>query len=94
MKLWLVILTILLVFIYLWGRIEIVNKGYEIEGYIAKRNDLEKINKKLKSEIASFTSLVRVEKRAVNELGLSKPEPGQIIMLKINHSPKGDCIRC
>lgn len=94
MKLWLGILIILLTFLYAWTHIDIINKGYEIEELLAKKKELEITNKKLTIEIATLTSLDRIEARAKNELGLDKPEPGQVIIVKINRPYKGDCIAC
>lgn len=84
MKLWLGILIILLTFLYVWTHIDIINRGYEIEGLLSKKKELEITNKKLTIEISTLTSLDRIETRAKNELGLSKPEPGQVITVKIN----------
>ncbi|MBI5747121.1 MAG: cell division protein FtsL [Nitrospirae bacterium] len=94
MRLWLATLIILMVFLYVWTHIDIINRGYEIEGLLARKKELEKANKVLTIEISSLTSLDRIEKRAKNELGLSKPEPGQVIIIKTNRSPKGGCIAC
>lgn len=88
MKLWLGILIILLAFLYAWTHIDIINRGYEIEELSAKKKELEIINKKLTIEIATLTSLDRIEKKAKNELGMFKPESGQVIIVKRNQPLK------
>lgn len=94
MKLWLGILIIILIFLLAWTHINIINRGYEIEELLAKKRVLEAMNKKLAIEIAALTSLERIEKKAKNELGLAKPEPGQVIIVKISQPTKGDCSTC
>lgn len=94
MRLWIALLIILMVFLYVWTHIDIINRGYEIEGLLTRKKELEKANMFLTIEISSLTSLDRIEKRAKNEFGLSKPEPGQVITVKSNRSAKGECIAC
>lgn len=94
MRLCLALLIILMVFLYVWTHIDIINRGYEIEGLLARKKELEKANMVLTVEISSLTSLDRIEKRAKNELGLSKPEPGQVIIVRASRSAKGECVAC
>lgn len=84
MKLWIGILIILLALLYVWTHIEIINSGYDIEKLSAKKRGLEITNKKLTAEIAALTSLERIERKARYDLGMSRPESGQVIIVKIN----------
>jgi cell division protein FtsL len=84
----LLLFTILLFFViggslvYVWSRIQVIQAGYEISDAMkAGRTGVEE-NKRLRVEVATLKSYTRIEKIAAGELGMSKPRPEQVIIIR------------
>jgi len=67
---------------YVWSRVLVINLGYDLSEVMDRHWKLVQDNKKLQIEIALLKSLARVERIARDELGMEKPLPGQIILMK------------
>ncbi len=67
---------------YVWSRILVINLGYDLSEAMDKRWKMVGDNKKLHVEIALLKSPARIERIAQEELGMEKPLPGQIILMK------------
>lgn len=67
---------------YVWSRILVINLGYDLSEAMDKRWKIVGDNKKLHVEIALLKSPARIERIAQEELGMEKPLPGQIILMK------------
>jgi cell division protein FtsL len=84
----LVPLILLLVFLiggslfYVWSRIQVIQLGYDISNALKEEKVLIEANKKLRLEIATLKSYVRIEKFATEELRMGKPKPGQVIVIR------------
>jgi len=84
----LLLFTLLLLFFvgaslfYVWSRIQVIQLGYEISNALKEERALVETNKRLRLEIATLKSYTRIEKLAVEELGMAKPKPGQVIVIR------------
>lgn len=67
---------------YVWSRVMVINLGYDLSESMDKRWKMIGDNKKLHIEIALLKSPARIERIAEEELGMEKPLPGQIILMK------------
>lgn len=67
---------------FVWSRIQVIQLGYEISNALKEGRGLDEANKKLRLEIATLKSFSRIEKFAVEELRMVKPEPGQVIIIR------------
>jgi cell division protein FtsL len=67
---------------YVWSRIQVIQLGYEISKALKEERALTETNKKLRLEIATLKSYVRIEKLAVGELRMAKPKPEQVIVIR------------
>ncbi len=66
---------------YVWSNFERTQIGYELSELKREERRLKEINRKLKLEIDTLRSPQRLERVAVEELGLRPPSPDQIILL-------------
>ena len=84
----LLFLTLFLLFliggalVYVWSRIQVIQAGYEISNAMKAGRGLVEENKKLRVEMATLKSYARIEKLATDELGMSKPRPDQVIIIR------------
>ncbi len=80
--------TLLLVFLiggslfYVWSRIQVIQIGYEISNALKEERALAEASKRIRLEIATLKSYTRIEKIAVEELGMGKPNPDQVIVIR------------
>lgn len=63
-------------------RVQQVRVSYRLDDLRALREDVEKLNRQLKVEVATLTALARVETRARTELGLAPPAAGQVSLVR------------
>jgi cell division protein FtsL len=84
----LLLFTLLLLFFvgaslfYVWSRIQVIRLGYEISNALKEERALVEANKRLRLEIATLKSYSRIEKVAVEELKMVKPQPDQVIVIR------------
>ena len=88
-KTWLLLFfTLLLILLmggslfYVWSRIQVIQLGYEISSALKEGRGLTETNKKLRIEIAALKSYDRIERIATEELGMAKPKPDQVIVIR------------
>ncbi len=67
---------------YVWSRIQVIQLGYEISNALKEEKELKETNKKLRVEIATLKSCSRIERYAVEELGMAKPKPEQVVIIR------------
>lgn len=67
---------------YVWSRIQVIQIGYAISDALKEERNLTLVNKKLCLEIATLKSYARIEKIALEELGMVKPKPEQVIVIR------------
>jgi len=68
--------------VYVWSRIQVIQVGYEISNAMKAGRGLVEENKRLRVEAATLKSYSRIEKIAAEELGMTKPGPGQVIVIR------------
>jgi len=67
---------------FVWARLQVTYLGYQISQANSEHKQLLKLNKQMKLEVASLKSLSRIESIAKKQLGLTNPEPGQMVFKK------------
>ena len=67
---------------YVWSRIQVIQLGYEISNALKEGRGLTEASKKLRIEIAALKSYARIERIATEELGMAKPKPDQVIVIR------------
>ncbi len=67
---------------YVWSRIQVIQRGYEISNALKEERTLIESNKKLRLEIATLKSCARIERLALGELRMAKPRPEQVIVIR------------
>jgi len=87
LNLFILFILLMLLFIggslfYVWSRIRVIQLGYEISNALKEERSLTEANKKLRLEIATLKSYGRIEKFALEELGMVKPKPEQVIVIR------------
>ncbi|MBI5233909.1 MAG: cell division protein FtsL [Deltaproteobacteria bacterium] len=73
------LMVVLVFFGYLWTRLAVVQLGYEISRADQTRNSLIETNRRIKAELTELKSPARIERIAMEELGLVYPADEQII---------------
>jgi cell division protein FtsL len=82
-----VALVVALVFIgcslfYVWSHHQIIALGYETSQFTQEEQELLQANKKLRLELAALKSPGRIERMALQELGLVSPQREQLIIVR------------
>jgi cell division protein FtsL len=84
----LLLFTLFMVFLiggslfHVWSRIQLIQFGYEISNALKEGRTLTETHKKLQLEIATLKSYGRIEEIAVKEMGMTKPRPDQVIVIR------------
>ena len=68
--------------VYVWSRIQVIQAGYEISNAIKAARVLAEENKRLRVEVATLKSYARIERLAIEELGMSKSRPDQVVIIR------------
>lgn len=68
-------------------RIHMITVGYEIEQLKKNQQDIQRVHKELLIERETLSSLDRIERIAIQTLGMRRPLAGQII--EVGTLPKG-----
>lgn len=75
-------IAVCVIFAFLWTRLTVVNSGYEISKANTRRSELIEQNKRLRVEFMKLKSPERIEKAALDELGLAYPTGEQIATIR------------
>ncbi|BCA80533.1 cell division protein FtsL [Desulfuromonas sp. AOP6] len=67
---------------FVWTRIQVINLEYQISSQQERLREMHQENKNLRLEAASLRTPARIERVAVNELGLRFPTPQQVITVR------------
>lgn len=73
---------LLLAFLSLWQRNQMIHLGYEIEQLHQQRAELQRVHRALMIEAESLRSIERVEQIAVQQLKMSPALPQQRVYLE------------
>lgn len=69
-------------FLYVGGKVKIVQLGYRIEALEREKQELERRNRSLRIEASSLSSPARVEEIATRRLGMVRPSKENIVIVK------------
>lgn len=85
----LVVLTMLL--LYVTERIGVVKVGYDIERLKGQKAKLERERDEMQVKLSSLSAPERIAKVATEQLGLTAPKPGQVVLVRVdaNTMPAG-----
>ena len=81
---WIVILIIVLsstFLFYVWGKVDVVRVGYELEELSKKKIALEQKHDLLQITYSQLTAPDRIAKEATKKLLMKQPDPGQVILV-------------
>lgn len=69
-------------FIDIWVHLQVIHTGYRINQLERRLEDLGQQERRLRLEASYLSSPLRVEARAVEELGMGEPRPEQLIYVE------------
>ena len=75
---------LMLVFVFVWERVDVVRLGYHIERLKTQKVLLERERDQLQVKFSALTAPERIAKVATEKLGLIPPQQGQVLMV---HQP-------
>ena len=75
---------VLLVFVFVWERVDVVRLGYQIERLKTQKVLLERERDQLQVKFSALTAPERIAKVATEKLGLVPPQQGQVLIV---HQP-------
>ena len=81
MKMLTIVAGVMLVFVFVWERVDVVRLGYQIERLKSQKVLLERERDQLQVKFSSLTAPERIAKVATEKLGLVPPQQGQVLMV-------------
>jgi cell division protein FtsL len=72
---------VLLVFVFVWERVDVVRVGYQIERLKIQKVLLERERDQLQVKFSALSAPERIAKVATEKLGLVPPQQGQVLMV-------------
>jgi cell division protein FtsL len=81
MKTLTIVAGVLLVFVFVWERVDVVRFGYQIERLKIQKVLLERERDQLQVKFSALTAPERIAKVATEKLGLVPPQQGQVLMV-------------
>ena len=89
MKTLTIIAGVMLVFVFVWERVDVVRLGYQIERSKSQKILLERERDQLQVRVSSLAAPERIAKLATEKLGLVPPQQGQVLMVHQSGSAPG-----
>ncbi len=83
MKILTIVAGVLLVFVFVWERVDVVRLGYQIERLKTQKIVLERERDQLQVKFSALTAPERIAKVATEKLGLVPPQQGQVLMVRL-----------
>jgi cell division protein FtsL len=74
---------VLLVFVFVWERVDVVRLGYQIERLKTQKILLERERDQLQVKVSALAAPERIAKVATEKLGLVPPQQGQVLMVHL-----------
>ena len=74
--------VVLVLMLYVGGKVQIMRLGYQIDEMEKQKRDLERRNRSLQIEAASLSAPGRIEEIAVKRLGMVRPPKENIVVVK------------
>ena len=81
---WIVILIMVLsstFLFYVWGKVDVVRVGYELDELSKRKIALEQEHDLLQITYSQLTAPDRIAKEATKKLLMKQPDPGQVILV-------------
>ncbi|MEO8339005.1 MAG: cell division protein FtsL [Nitrospirota bacterium] len=83
MKIVTIVAGVLLVFVFVWERVDVVRLGYQVERLKTQKIVLERERDELQVKFSVLTAPERIAKVATEKLGLVPPQQGQVLMVRL-----------
>jgi cell division protein FtsL len=74
---------LILVFVFVWERVDIVRLGYQVERSKTQKLLLERERDQLQVRFSSLTAPERIAKVATERLGMVQPQKGQVVTVHV-----------
>ncbi len=74
--------VVLVLMLYVGGKVQIMRLGYQIDELEKQKRDLERMNRSLQIEASSLSAPGRIEEIAVNRLGMVRPLKENVVVVK------------
>ena len=84
MKTLTIVAGVILIFVFVWERVDVVRLGYQIERLKTQKVLLERERDQLQVKFSALSAPERIAKVAMERLGLAPPQQGQVLMV---HQP-------
>ncbi len=81
MKMLTIVAGVMLIFVFVWERVDVVRLGYHVERLKAQKVLLERERDQLQVKFSALTSPERIAKVATERFGLVPPLQGQVLMV-------------
>ena len=66
---------------YVWGKVDVVRVGYELDQRSKEKKSLEQEHDRLQITFSQLTASDRIAKEASSQLNMKPPGPGQVILV-------------
>ena len=66
---------------YVWGKVDVVRVGYELDQLSKRKMALEQEHDRLQIRYSQLTAPDRIAKEASMKLHMKQPDPGQVILV-------------
>ena len=76
--------VLVLLLLYVWERVDVVQTGYRIERLKVQKVALERERDELRVTLSGLASPERIARVASDRLGLMRPEQGQVKVVKLD----------
>ena len=73
-----IVVGVLLVFVFVWERADVIRLGYQIERLKTQKILLERQRDQLQVKVSALTAPERIARVATEKLGLIPPQQGQV----------------
>ncbi|NOT22068.1 MAG: hypothetical protein HOP22_05020 [Nitrospiraceae bacterium] len=81
MKMLTIVAGVMLIFVFVWERVDVVRLGYHVERLKTQKVLLERERDQLQVKFSALTSPERIAKVATERFGLVPPLQGQVLMV-------------
>ena len=81
MKTLTIVAGVMLVFVFVWERVDVVRLGYQIERLKTQKVLLERERDQLQVKFSALTAPERIARMATEKLGLVPPQQGQVLIV-------------
>jgi len=73
---------------YVWGKMDVVRVGYELDQLAQRKIALEHEHDRLQLTYSQLTAPDRIAREALSKLSMRPPDPGQVILVSDDGRPE------